>query len=85
MPFEFAIGTSTHENGNIPDTGRAIVHEAILSVRPETRLVLLNLVGLMTLVAFTGMVYLRTQEPLILLVGGLIAIVSLVGTMMRKT
>lgn len=54
-------------------------------MRPETRLVFLNLVGLMALITFTGLVYLRTQEPLILLVGGLIAVVSVVGTTMRKS
>jgi hypothetical protein len=64
--------------------GNARVNEAIQSVRPETRLVLLNLAGLVTLIAFTGLVYLRTQEPLILLVGGLIAVVSVLGAMMRK-
>ena len=61
------------------------VCEAIQSVRPETRLVLLNVVGLATLIVFTGLVYLRTQEPLILLVGGLIAVVSVLGAMMRKS
>jgi hypothetical protein len=65
--------------------GNATVYEAIQSVRPETRLVLLNFAGLVTLIAFTGLVYLRTQEPLILLVGGLIAVVSVVGAMMRKS
>jgi len=30
------------------------------------------------------LVYLRTQEPMILLVGGLIAVVSVLGAMMRK-
>jgi hypothetical protein len=64
--------------------GNARVYEAIQSVRPETRLVLMNFVGLVTLIAFTGLVYLRTQEPLILLVGGLIAVVSVLGAMMRK-
>lgn len=53
-------------------------------MRPETKLVVLNVVGLTTLVVFTGLVYLRTQEPLILLVGGLTAVVSVVGTAMRK-
>jgi hypothetical protein len=56
----------------------------MLSVRPETRVMILNFVGLLTLIAFTGLVYVRTQEPLILLVGGLIAVVSVVGTMMRR-
>lgn len=63
----------------------AMDHWVILSVRSETRLVILNLVGLMALITFTGLVYLRTQEPLILLVGGLIAVVSVIGTTMRKS
>jgi hypothetical protein len=56
-----------------------------LLLREETRLAMLNLVGLASLVAFTGLVYLRTQEPLILVVGGLISVVSVVGAMMRKS
>jgi hypothetical protein len=56
-----------------------------LAVRPEARLVVLNLVGLLALVAFTSLVYIRTQEPLILLVGGLIAVVSVLGSSMRKS
>jgi hypothetical protein len=56
-----------------------------LAVRPEARLVVLNLLGLLTLVAFTGLVYLRTQEPLILLIGGLIAVVSVIGSSMGKS
>jgi hypothetical protein len=55
------------------------------AVRPEARLVVLNLVGLLALVAFTSLVYIRTQEPLILLVGGLIAVVSVLGSSMRKS
>ena len=54
-------------------------------MRPETRLVVLNVAGLTALIGFTALVYLRTQEPLILLIGGLIAVVSVVGTMMRKS
>jgi hypothetical protein len=53
-------------------------------MRPETRLVVINVAGLTALVAFTGLVYLRTQEPLILLVGGLTAVVSVLGTAMGK-
>ena len=56
-----------------------------LAVQPEARLVVLNLLGLLTLVAFTGLVYLRTQEPLILLIGGLIAVVSVIGSSMGKS
>jgi hypothetical protein len=61
----------------------AIVYEAIQSVTPETRRVLLNFVGFVTLIVFTGLVYVRTQEPLMLLVGGLIAIVSVSGALRR--
>ena len=63
----------------------AITYWVILSLGSETRLVILNLFGFMALTAFTGLVYLRTQEPLILLVGGLIAVVSVIGTTMRKS
>ena len=55
------------------------------SVRAQSRLVVLNIVGLAALIAFTGLVYLRTQETLILLVGGLISVVSVLGTMMGKS
>ena len=54
-------------------------------LREESRSVLLNVVGLASLVAFTGLVYLRTQQPLILIVGGLISVVSVLATMMRKS
>jgi hypothetical protein len=57
----------------------------MLSMRPETKLVALNIAGLTALIAFTALVYLRTQEPLILLIGGLIAVVSVVGTSMQKS
>ena len=46
---------------------------------------MLNIAGLTALVAFTALVYLRTQQPLILLIGGLIAVVSVVGTSMQKS
>ncbi len=52
-------------------------------MRQETRGVIVNIAGLTALVAFTGLVYLRTQEPLILIVGGLISVLAVVGTMMR--
>ena len=48
-----------------------------------SRTAVINGVGLAVLVAFTFLVYLRTQEPLILLVGGLIAAASVIGVMMR--
>jgi hypothetical protein len=54
-------------------------------VREETRLAIINIAGLASLIVFTGLVYLRTQETLILLVGGLIAVVSVIGTTMGKT
>jgi hypothetical protein len=53
-------------------------------VTPETRLVLLNFVGFVTLIIFTFFVYLRTQEPLMVLFGGLVATVSAIGALMRK-
>lgn len=43
----------------------------------------MNVAGLTALIAFTGLVYLRTQEPLILIVGGLISVVGVIGTVMR--
>jgi len=54
-------------------------------MRTETRLAVINIAGLTALVVFTALVYLRTQEPLILLIGGLIAVVSVIGTTMGKT
>jgi len=50
-----------------------------------SRTVFVNAVGLAVLIAFTALVYLRTEEPLILLVGGLIATVSVIGVMMKHT
>jgi len=49
----------------------------------QQRLALVNVIGLTALVAFTGLVYLRTQQPIILVVGGLISVVGVIGTMMR--
>mgnify|MGYP001117787239 CR=1 FL=1 len=54
-------------------------------LRPETRLAVINVAGLASLIIFTALVYVRTNQPLILLVGGLIAVVSVMGTMMRKS
>ena len=51
----------------------------------QQRLVLINIVGLAALSTFTGLVYQRTQEPLILIVGGLIAVVGVLGMMTSKT
>ncbi|HKM76226.1 MAG TPA: hypothetical protein VJZ32_07400 [Candidatus Bathyarchaeia archaeon] len=52
---------------------------------PGTRIALVNVAGLSALVVFTALVYLRTQEPLILLIGGLISVVSVIGTTMGKS
>ena len=54
-------------------------------MRAEAQVVVLNVAGLTALVAFTGLVYLRTQEPLILLLGGLIAVASVLGAVMSKS
>jgi hypothetical protein len=59
--------------------------QVIPYLRLETRVVLLNLAGLTALICFTALVYLRTQEPLILLVGGLVAVASVAGAAMRKS
>ncbi len=55
------------------------------SMKEATRVAFLNVLGLVALVAFTGLVYLRTQEPLILLVGGLVSVVSVIGSAMGRT
>ena len=49
----------------------------------QQRLALVNVTGLAALIAFTGLVYLRTQQPIILVIGGLISVVGVIGTMMR--
>jgi len=54
-------------------------------LRPQTRVAMVNVTGLTALVVFTGLVYLRTQEPLILIVGGLISVVGVIGTMMGRS
>jgi len=51
----------------------------------QQRLALVNMIGLAALATFTGLVYLRTQEPLILIVGGLISVVGVLGMMTHKT
>ncbi len=58
---------------------------SVVAMGPGTRFALINAAGLCALVAFTALVYLRTQEPLMLLVGGLIAVVSVIGTMMGRS
>jgi hypothetical protein len=55
------------------------------SMKDAIRVALLNVVGLVALVAFTSLVYLRTQEPLILLVGGLVSVVSVIGSAMGRS
>ena len=54
-------------------------------LKPQTRVAMVNITGLTALVVFTGLVYLRTQEPLILVVGGLISVVGVIGTMMGRS
>jgi hypothetical protein len=49
----------------------------------QQRSALVNVSGLTALIAFTCLVYLRTQQPIILVIGGLISVVGVVGTMMR--
>jgi len=53
-------------------------------MREETRVAVLNIAGLISLIGFTGLVYLRTQEPLILLIGGLVAVASVLGSTMYR-
>ena len=57
----------------------------VLPVKPGSRSVFINIAGLTALITFTALVYLRTQEPVILLVGGLISVVSVIGATMAKT
>jgi len=65
---------------------REAVHaEAVFHLNEQQRLAFINVVGLSTLATFTGLVYLRTQEPLILVVGGLISVVGVLGMMTGKT
>jgi len=59
--------------------------EVLFRMNPQQRVVLINLLGLAALGTFTGLVYERTQEPLILIVGGLISVVGVLGMMTSKT
>ena len=59
--------------------------EVVFQVNEQQRIALINVVGLAALATFTGLVYLRTQEPLILIVGGLISVVGVLGMMTSKT
>lgn len=52
-------------------------------LKPQARGALVNVMGLVALIGFTALVYVRTQEPLILILGGLISVVTVLGTMMR--
>jgi hypothetical protein len=54
-------------------------------MREETKVVVINIAGLISLVGFTGLVYLRIQEPFIALVGGLISVVSVIGATRCKS
>lgn len=74
-------------NRNIQaSANREAVHaEALVDLNEQQRLAFINVVGLATLATFTGLVYLRTQEPLILIVGGLISVVGVLGMMTGKT
>jgi hypothetical protein len=59
--------------------------EFAVQMNEQQRLALINLIGLAALATFTGLVYLRTEEPLILIVGGLISVVGVLGMMVSKT
>ena len=59
--------------------------EAAFRMNEQQRLVLINIVGLAALATFTALVYQRTQEPLILIVGGLISVVGVLGMMTSRT
>jgi len=63
----------------------AILSEAAVDLNEQQRVAFINVVGLAALTTFTGLVYLRTQEPLILLVGGLVSVVGVLGMMTGKT
>jgi hypothetical protein len=58
--------------------------EVAFRLNEQQRLVLINAVGLAALATFTGLVYERTQEPLILIVGALISVVGVLGMMTSK-
>ena len=61
-----------------------LTSEAVVQMNEQQRLVLINVIGLAALATFTGLVYLRTEEPLILIVGGLISVVGVLGMMTSK-
>jgi hypothetical protein len=59
--------------------------KVVFQLNEQQRIALINVVGLGSLATFTGLVYLRTGEPLILIVGGLISVVGVLGMMAGKT
>jgi len=66
-------------------TNEAVDGEVASRLNDQKRLALINVAGLTALVAFTGLVYVRTQEPLILIVGGLVSVVAVIGAMMGQS
>jgi hypothetical protein len=56
-----------------------------MDLRQATRGAIANITGLIALIVFTGLVYLRTQEPLILIVGGLVSVVAVIGATMGRS
>jgi 1,4-dihydroxy-2-naphthoate octaprenyltransferase len=66
-------------------TIEAVQGEVGSRMNDQKRLALINVAGLTALVAFTGLVYVRTQEPLILIVGGLVSVVAVIGAMMGQS
>ena len=77
----------TKRDSNIRESPNreAVQEEALVDLNEQQRLAFINVLGLATLATFTGLVYLRTQEPLILIVGGLISVVGVLGMMTGKT
>lgn len=63
----------------------SILAGAAVDLNDQQRAAFINVVGLAALATFTGLVYLRTQEPLILIVGGLVSVVGVLGMMTGKT
>jgi len=59
--------------------------EVAFQMNERRKLALINAVGLVAMVTFTSLVYLRTQEALILVVGGLISVVGVLGMVTSKT
>jgi len=76
---------SSKRNKDIHGSANPDAVQALVDLNEQQRLASINLVGLATLATFTGLVYLRTQEPLILIVGGLISVVGVLGMVTGKT